>query len=97
TRHAGHWRMPGRPPILLIHGIRIDGGRVGGPGIRRADRGGDRARPAPRGAGDTRAGRASGGGARPEPVLLRLDRLRPAPGAPAPRAGPLPTGRADAP
>src|SRR5699024_4894287 len=21
TRHAGHWRMPGRPPILLIHGI----------------------------------------------------------------------------
>src|SRR5699024_9586272 len=97
TRHAGHWRMPGRPPILLIHGIRIDGGRVGGPGIRRADREGDRARPAPRGAGDPRAERAFGGGARPEHVLLRLDRLRPAPGAPARRAGPLPPGGDDDP
>src|SRR5699024_10302230 len=97
TRHAGHWRMPGRPPILLIHGIRIDGGRVGGPGIRRADREGDRAQPAPRGAGDPRAERAFGGSARTEHVLLRLDRLRPAPGAPARRAGPLPPGGDDDP
>src|SRR5699024_3336348 len=97
TRHAGHWRMPGRPPILLIHGIRIDGGRVGGPGIRRADREGDRARPAPRGAGDPRAERPFGGAPRPEHALLRLDRLRPAPGAPARRAGPLPPGGDDDP